>query len=411
MPPPVEPITPTPTALVKGGFRLDTGSPNGSKGRHSRAKFNPERRKEVQEVRKLGACIRCRILRKTCSMGDPCDTCRKVLSPRVWHYGCVRTNFTEQFDLYSAGVQVVLAQSRMNDLKTRFGTTLQSKGLAIEAYHFPETSARLQLRVVEKQADAENEDTAAHDEGNIVMIDTDTQDVPARVEAYMRELLPELVKREPSHFALTTVRTAQEIFSETNDEVLKRALELWGLVELLGRERQWTICVPSANEGIDPIYIKDDINPDLFHTLCLQLSAAVERKAAAISKALLTAMQRILQDSRAKVDFNMYFAGLVLLNCVEKSTWVLKAWEQEHLKDGWPIQQKKPSAYTQQGHAMAIILRVLLSIRKVLPELQVVISTVLSPLKSWMRGYSIISNSLTVLVSAIINLPCSLSFR
>ena len=366
VPAPAEPIVHTPTTLVRGGFRLDTGSPNGSGGRHSRAKFNPERRKEVQEVRKLGACIRCRILRKTCSMGDPCDTCRKVLSPRVWHYGCVRTNFTEQFDLYSAGVQVVLSQSRVNDLKTRYGAALLSKGLAVEACHFPELSTRLQLKVVEKQADTEDEGSATG--SNIVMIDTDTQDVPSRVEAYMRELLPELVKREPSHFALTTVRAAQDALAETNDEILKKAIELWGLVELLGRERQWSICLPSTGEGAEPIYIKDDTHPEVFHTLCLQLSAAVERKAAALSKALLTAMQRMLQDSRSKVDFNMYIATLVLLNCVEKSTWVLKAWDQEHLKEGWPIQQKKPSAYTQQGHAMAIIMRVLLAIRKILPR-------------------------------------------
>ena len=76
-------VTPAPMAtLQKGGVRMDTadGTPNG-RPRHSRARFDPTRRKEVQEVRKIGACIRCRILRKNCGKGNPCDTCRKVLSP------------------------------------------------------------------------------------------------------------------------------------------------------------------------------------------------------------------------------------------------------------------------------------------------------------------------------------------
>ncbi|KAH8880647.1 hypothetical protein GQ53DRAFT_669381 [Thozetella sp. PMI_491] len=356
-----------PTTLIRGGFRLDTSPANGSKGRHSRAKFNPERRKEVQEVRKLGACIRCRILRKTCSMGDPCDTCKKVLSPRVWNYGCVRTNFIEQFDMYSAGVQVVLAQSRVNDLKTQLGSDLKSNGLTIEASHFPEIDTRLYLKVLEKAETAED-GGGGRDVNDIIMIDTDTQDVAARVEVYMRELLPELVKCESSHFALTTLRAALDILAEKEDDVLRKAVELWGLVELLGRERQWTICVPSTSDEAEPSYLKDETHPDIFHTICLQLSAAAERKAAATSKSLLMSMQRLLQDSKSKVDSNMYFATLILLNCVEKSTWVLKAWEQEHLKQGWPLPQKQPSAYTSQGYAMAGILRVLLSIRKVLPQ-------------------------------------------
>ncbi|KAL1842196.1 hypothetical protein VTJ49DRAFT_5883 [Mycothermus thermophilus] len=356
----------------KGVFRLD-GGPNGAKSRHSRARFSATRRKEVQEVRKIGACIRCRVLRKTCSQGSPCDTCRKVLSPRVWRTGCVRTKFSEQLDLYSAGVQIVLAQARVNQIKQTFN--LVTHGLVVEACHFPDCTPRLQLQVLQRDPDRDAEGkfvdaTVVEDKPwtyPIVMLDNENQDVPTRVETYMRQALPDLIRREPSHFMQVTLQTAVEVAEKTNDELLKKSLELWGLVEILDRERQWTITARPLGDESEPRLIKEDTDGELFNTICLQLAAAAERKAAATSKALLTGMQRVLQDSKVRIDFNMYFAVLILLNCVEKSSWAFKAWEQENLRHLWPL-EKEPVSFTQQGYVIANLLQMLLSIRKALPR-------------------------------------------
>jgi hypothetical protein len=366
------PMQTTTAPLGKGVFRLDSG-PNGAKSRHSRARFNATRRKEVQEVRKIGACIRCRVLRKTCSQGSPCDTCRKVLSPRVWRSGCVRTKFSEQLDLYSAGVQIVLAQARVNSIKQAM--TLGSHGVLIEACHFPDCGPRLQLQVSQRDPDRDAEGklvdaTIVDDRPSaypIVMLDNDNQDVPARVETYMREILPDMIKREPSHFMQVTLQTAVDVASTTNDELLKKSLELWGLVEILDRERQWTISAKTWADDTPAKLIKEDTDGELFNTICLQLAAAAERKAAATSKALLTGMQRVLQDSKVKIDFNMYFAVLILLNCVEKSSWAFKAWEQENLRHLWPL-DKEPVSFAQQGYVIANLLHMLLGIRKALPR-------------------------------------------
>lgn len=356
----------------KGVFRLD-GGPNGAKSRHSRARFNATRRKEVQEVRKIGACIRCRVLRKTCSQGSPCDTCRKVLSPRVWRTGCVRTKFSEQLDLYSAGVQIVLAQARVNSIKQTM--TLGSHGVLVEACHFPDCAPRLLLQVLQRDPDRDAEgklvDASIVDDRPssypIVMVDNDNQDVPTRVETYMRQILPDMIRREPSHFMQVTLQTAVEVAEKTNDELLKKSLELWGLVEILDRERQWTISAKAWAEDAQAKSIKEDTDGELFNTICLQLAAAAERKAAATSKALLTGMQRVLQDSKVKIDFNMYFAVLILLNCVEKSSWAFKAWEQENLRHLWPL-EKEPVSFAQQGYVIANLLHMLLGIRKALPR-------------------------------------------
>lgn len=232
------------------------------------------------------------------------------------------------------------------------------------------------------------------EEGEIVMVDTAKDDVPLKMEYYMRNMLPEFIQREPSLFVRTMLETATTLAQETNSVLLKKAIELWGLVEILDRERQWQIRVkpiPGSNntgkakskdgnatdgkEGDaasdikdeEPRQIRADTDQETYTTLCLQLTAGAERKAAAISNSLLTTMQRLLQDSKTKIDYTMYFTTLILLNCVEKSTWGFKAWDQETLRQMWPL-ERTPHDFAQQGYVIADLLRMLLGIRKALPR-------------------------------------------
>lgn len=488
------------------------------KPKQGRARFNTTRRKEVQEVRRIGACIRCRILRKTCSKGSPCDQCRKVLSPRVWRSGCVRTKFTEQLDIFCAGVQVVLAQHRTNQL--RDAVDLVNKGLTIEATHFPENPAvAVTLEVFQSNgpkdpasvaaavaaaaeaaaaaaavpvsnddtsvtAPSQNGETPAaetaeasqtpqlshtpetmetadtapitettdsadikteteakeHANGDangeaktnpttdlaetseapldapaeitevpvqtapqsvaeaateestsapapvapsppkhfeideIVMVDTAKDDVPLKMEYYMRNMLPQFIQRESSPFVRVMLETSMTLANNTGSVLLKKAIELWGLIEILDSERQWQIRVKPANQDADSAtasntwrQIRADTDQDIYTTVSLQLTAGAERKAASISHSLLTTMQRLLQDSKTKIDYTMYFTTLILLNCVEKSTWGFKAWDQDPLRAMWPL-ERTPSDFAQQGYVIADLLRMLLGIRKALPR-------------------------------------------
>lgn len=294
-------------------------------------------------------------------MGQPCDTCRKVLSPRVWRSGCVRTKLSEQLDLYTAGVQVVLAQNRINSVKS--SVPLANNGVVVEIHHFPEVPTRLVLQVL--QIKAEEEHSA---EARVVMLDNDRQDVPNRLETYMRKTISAYLEREPSAFVRSTLQTAEDIVAQTNDELLQRALEFWVLVEILDRERQWKIEVkPALGSDVQGAAITEEKDPEGYSTVCLQLAAATERRAAATGMNLLANMQRKLQDSKKKLDYGIYFGTLILLNCIEKSTWTFKAWSQESLRPMWPL-EREPASFTQQGYHLAHGLRMLLGIRKVLPR-------------------------------------------
>lgn len=360
-----------PALLSRGGVRMDTSGPifNG-RSRHFRSKFNPARRQEVKEVRKLGACIRCRILRKICSKGTPCDTCRKVLSPRVWMTGCVRSRLHEQLDLYSAGVQVVLSQNRINLHKDQLQLT--DVDSIIEVSHFPDTGKHISLATLAVLLDAvEGQDDALQTKDHqVIMINQDKEDVPVKIEAYMRDVLHLFIEREPSKFMRVTLEAAVQELAGAEDELLRKALELWGLVECIDRERQWSIVEKPPGEGQRPRHIKEaqsENDVDIYTMICMQLNAAAERKANGTSKGLLNLMDRLLADSKTKASFKIYLTALIFLNCVEKSTWAFKAWEQDHLRPGWPL-ERDPSIFTQQGGNLAALLKMLLGIRKALPQ-------------------------------------------
>lgn len=361
------PPTPAPLPLVRGGVRMDTsGSMFNGRSRHFRSKFTPARRQEVKEVRKLGACIRCRILRKICSKGTPCDTCRKVLAPRVWMTGCVRSRLHEQLDLYSAGVQVVLSQNRINLHKDQLQLT--DVGSVVDVSHFPDTGKRISLPTLAVLLEP-GPDGASSKLYQVIMINQDREDVPAKVDAYVRDVLELFVEREPSRFMRVTLETAMRQLAEREDELLRKALELWGLVESIDRERQWTIVERPPGEDQAPRPIKeaqDEHDVDIYTMICMQLNAAAERRANATSKALLNLMDRLLADSKTRAGFGIYLTALILLNCVEKSTWALKAWEQDHLRPGWPL-ERDPGAFVQQGGHLAGLFKMLLSIRRALP--------------------------------------------
>ncbi|KXJ92399.1 hypothetical protein Micbo1qcDRAFT_162673 [Microdochium bolleyi] len=365
-------------ALNKGGFRMDAfHGPNGIRHRHSRARFDSDRRREVQEVRRIGACIRCRILRKTCSKGTPCDTCKKVLSPRVWRTGCVRTKLSEYIDLYSAGVQVVMAQKRFNSYKTSH--SLANTGVVVEASHFPETGHHIVFEVLQGCPKEPDESTVAALGGMglqpVILLDNDKEDVPAKIETYMRQILPDLISREPSSYVRVTLETAVQVAHTTNDELLRRSLELWSIVEIMDRERQWTMLAKSSSDDFEDHWIKDESDSEPYTNICMQLNAGAERKAAAASKSLLNGIQRNLQDGKLKLGFPMFLTVMLFMNCVEKTTWAFKAWDQENLRPKWPL-EKQPSSFTNQGHGLCELLRMLLSIRHILPKTTSTDSTV-----------------------------------
>lgn len=338
-----------------------------------RGRFTPNRRKEVQEVRKRGACIRCRMLKKPCSGETPCNTCRNVESARLWKQPCMRTRLADELDMYSAGLHAVLAYHEVNAVKSRVNFTASAN--QIEASHYPETNIYAGFNALEGQ-DLPSEKNIDPILGlnidfsseSLRILDNDNDDLPMKIEGYAQRMSPIFFEKEPSHFMNVTLSVAMELSIQKQDSLLSRALELWATVHILvDHELKWSLSErrtmgdeSSESHPIDP-------QGTTYQLLCMQLSAAVEKKAAQTSKLVLNDLERRLLQRSSTSSFETFLVAIILLNCVEKSTWLFKSWEQDYLKARWPL-DKTPIWYGSQGDRITDMLQMLLRMRNIPPK-------------------------------------------
>lgn len=368
---------PRPIAMNTGmttEFSAEYGNGQRTNKPKVRGRFTPNRRKEVQEVRKRGACIRCRMLKKPCSGETPCNTCRNVESARLWKQPCMRTRLADELDMYSAGLHAVLAYHEVNAIKSRVSFTPSPN--RIEASHYPETNIYASFSALEgqelpleKNIDpilGLNLDFSGE---SLRVLDNDSDDLPLKVENYVERMAPTFFEKEPSHFMNVTLSVAMELATQKEDILLKRALDLWGTVHILvDHELKWSIFERSTiNDDGTEGGVLIDPQGTTYQLLCMQLSAAVEKKAALTAKAVLNDLERRLLQRSSTSSFETFLVAIILLNCVEKSTWLFKSWEQDYLKARWPL-DKTPIWYGSQGDRITDMLQMLLRMRNIPPK-------------------------------------------
>ncbi|KAK3937501.1 hypothetical protein QBC46DRAFT_267354 [Diplogelasinospora grovesii] len=107
-------------------FRANTPAPRSQP--RTRAKLTREEREKVREVRRQGACLRCKILKIQCSKDNPCQSClssavkgseRKVLS---FCY-CVRTRFAD-VNIFHKGSSDSAGTMQIENAMSRIGVLL-----------------------------------------------------------------------------------------------------------------------------------------------------------------------------------------------------------------------------------------------------------------------------------------------
>lgn len=370
-----------PIAMNPGGMTTEFSAEYGNGTRANkpkvRGRFTPDRRKEVQAVRKRGACIRCRMLKKPCSGETPCNTCRNVESARLWKQPCMRTRLADELDMYSAGLHAVIAYHEVNAIKSR--VSFQPSVNRIEASHYPEVEIFANFSAqegndvpTEKNIDPILGLTLDFTGENLRVLDPDTDDLPLKIENYVERMAPTFFEKEPSHFMNVTLALAMQLSIEKEDALLKRALELWGTVHILvDHELKWSISEKSSSvdETGNTTSTSTPISPETttYGLLCMQLSAAVEKRAALTAKSVLNDLERRLLQRTSTSSFETFLVAILLLNCVEKSTWLFKSWEQDYLKARWPL-DKTPIWYGSQGERIGDMLQMLLRMRSCCPK-------------------------------------------
>jgi len=342
------PIAMNPNTQAKG-FVNEFGNSTKPTKPKVRGRFSAERRREVQEVRKRGACIRCRMLKKPCSGDTPCTTCASVESARLWKHPCIRTRLSEEFELYNANLQATLSYHDVSAIKNQ--VKFEHYAGRIEATHLEESMVfvtfsgllghRTSVSTLDPQLQGLGDDQFSGHTQEIYLLDSDSDDIPSKLEMYIKKTAPFFFERETSSFMKSTLMLAAELAQSKKDTLLERAVDLWVATHILvDTEFSWkTFCNPTlpptsmhslsqpSDEGRLPIEEVSD--PESYSLLCSQLRAAMEKRAMQLSKSVINDLERRLLQRQKTGWFETFLVAMVLLNCVERTCWLFRSWDNE----------------------------------------------------------------------------------
>ncbi|KAL6704786.1 hypothetical protein ACN47E_007590 [Coniothyrium glycines] len=389
-----------------------------------RGRFSDSRRKEVQEVRKRGACIRCRMLKKPCSGDNPCSTCQNVESARLWKQPCIRTRIAEEFSLYTAGLHSVLAYHATNQAKGQI--RLDQTSGRIEATHYAGSATFATFAPLKCQQShaAQNTDIdpaifSAGPVPDLELIDND-DDIGGKLDLYIKKMSTSFHDSEDSPFMKTTSHTASNMAAGSNDGLLSKASELWHFTRILtSRDLEWQLFSnPSLAPTVAPSTLSTTDTEDSartqitstnhaasFDLIKMQLMGATEKRAACLARIVMNDLERRLLQRQQANPFETFLVAVILLACVERMCWLFRTWdmpvstteptsESSHPADQdlasvlqsspppaskhdpplqtsrnprWPL-DKPPASFSQQGERFSDILNMLLKMRGVPPK-------------------------------------------
>ncbi|KAJ9607849.1 hypothetical protein H2200_007928 [Cladophialophora chaetospira] len=372
-----------------------------------RGSFAPERRDQVRKMRELGACIRCRMLRKTCSADTPCHTCASVESPRLWKIQCVRTKLDEAFPIYFLMPFTVLTHKELETLKTNAA----SNGSAgrMEVFHFLDRKITFKARQFFNVYMPNTGGLQPVPQDEVMALDLETDNVLPKVEQYLQAISTELINDEPGAAIRVSLQTAQAIreeqaksivaeSSDKPDDLISKVIELWLATVVMTDDRKDKKPHFTHESGLmnGRRVIDNTMQPSSYLLLTNQLRAAVEKRASVVCKAVLHQFEQRILRNKCK-NFETVLASFILLNCAERMCWLYQYWAIPGKE--CPL-DTHPSRYAEKAESFADLIQMLLNLRHSEPKIIAVSRTgdltarnqEDTALKNWLTAVGFTSN-------------------
>ncbi|GAB7325385.1 hypothetical protein MBLNU13_g09421t1 [Cladosporium sp. NU13] len=405
------------------------GTAHKSDKNNARARFTDTRRKEVQEVRKRGACMRCRMLKKPCSEGTPCGTCKKIDTARLWKGTCLRTKLADEFTLYSTSyfhsrmatqlsgaMHGLLLVPLPGSIQVKFNTeSAFAVSLSAKSHRIPTNN-----QDVNDNAQANGMENAAKGKDFIVLDDVLASQ---KVSNFCTndKIIQDCIMNEKSAFLKATLQEAVELLhteksqeqysnaksgSRTNhispSVLLSNVLELWVETNILVPGHPGTLQIRHNSSGSpcqDPQTVdwSDDsgqesrpMSPDSlsYDLIRSQLLGATENACHRLSRAVMNELERRLLQRQQVSAFATFVSVVVLFSCIERITSFYHAMDTSHppstagngatvlspqpgtesTPPGYPASVPAPSTLWPQGPHFARLLTTLLRMRALPPK-------------------------------------------
>lgn len=366
--------------LGLGGFGLLQRS-NKTK---ARGRFSEQRRKEVENIRKKGACMRCRMLKKPCSEGTPCDTCKGIENARLWKQTCLRTRLAEEFTLYNTALFYAFDHTRL--IRTLNNSSPCDVPGRIEVSLFPDTKVYATFSAMQTSRSDRFADGNLSGSNDVLLLTFKSEDTAAlKMERYVNDAIVQCISAEPSTMLRSTLEMAAELSVDYEDTLLTKMIRLWAATNMLvSKELHWTI---SYNPHDDPVndhitvvdekteegraaskcpagqrrvFAPDSPDHKLLHA---QLQDAAERYCIKQSRTCMGELERRLLQRHQTPTFLTFFAAVILLNCVERMTALYRSFDPvadetsarrfaENQRDTEGVQRTPSNASTESTQAI-----------------------------------------------------------
>ncbi|KAL8673372.1 MAG: hypothetical protein Q9168_002198, partial [Polycauliona sp. 1 TL-2023] len=297
-----------------------------------RGKFTDSRRQEVQEIRKKGACIRCRMLRKTCSGESPCKTCASVVSARVWKLDCMRTSIYKEVDVFCTGYFGKMASRQLERCEEQKS---QERGECFIKFATGATDSGSSLSFIcqlDRRKEAGGFETRDHHTQGpmqrIMCIDGTADQILSKLLPYMRKTILHPNYNEPPLLSSQTFGA----ISRSEDKLLATSFDLWALTQVIvSSPHSWAISShpPNNNSQHQAKQAEESCqtpssSPLPSNVFTAQLQAAAEQGACNTSKTIMIELEKRLERKDKCQGFETFFVGIILLNCIERMCWALK---------------------------------------------------------------------------------------
>ena len=352
-------------APTLGFANLEDASPRRKKGRR---KFANERRKQVGGIRKMGACLRCRMLKKPCSGETPCATCSGVGAPRIWRTACIRTKISDEFTLYNTSYFFAKARDQLIQMTGVGKLEASSKAVHVTLFEDEDFTAS---SLIFQAGNVPGGDSPTNAGRPVLGLLAEQKDAVKAVETYLGIQCERFIEAESNNFLKVSLQTLASLNAEEPDKLITRLLMLWSATVILvaPESLSWALTLSSPTSGPETI---DPSRPEsaLIRAQTLDM---VERYA---SQAWSQACNDLARRLLARPTTSTFLATIVLLNCVERMARLFRTFDPRSISSeldadaippDWPL-KLPPSHYVAQGPNFANLLGMVLRMRNLPPR-------------------------------------------
>lgn len=113
------------------------------------------------------------------------------------------------------------------------------------------------------------------------------------------------------------------------DRLLFQVLELWRLTNIMCRKDCWHLTFETLSEEDKPQELNGSEGPHSANIAYAQIRAVAEMHASSLSKNVMIELEKRLGRKERCQGFGTFLVGVILLNCIERMVWSLKAYSSE----------------------------------------------------------------------------------